>query len=96
MFFGMSKLVLACRDSYFLNKYSKTVSDEKELCRTLSTYFANIVLQLQASANILFSWFKYNHLKANFGKSHFLLSNKNPAIVSIDGSFATSFNEELL
>ena len=53
-------------------------------------------MQLQASANIHFSWFKYNHLKANFGKSHFLLSNKNPAIVSIDGSFATSFNEELL
>ena len=30
-----------------LNEESKTISDEKELCRTFSTYFANIVSDLQ-------------------------------------------------
>ena len=54
MFFGMSKLVLACRDSYFLNKCSKTVSDEKELCRTLSTYFANIVFAITSLCKYTF------------------------------------------
>ena len=54
MFFGMSKLVLACRDSYFLNKYSKTVSDEKELCRTLSAYFANIVFAITSLCKYTF------------------------------------------
>ena len=30
-----------------LNEEDKTISDEKELCRTFSTYFANIVSDLQ-------------------------------------------------
>ena len=34
-------------DKIILNKEGKTVSDEKELCRTFSTYFANIVSDLQ-------------------------------------------------
>ena len=30
-----------------LNEEGKTISDEKELCRTFSTYFANMVSDLQ-------------------------------------------------
>ena len=34
-------------DKIILNKEGKTISDEKELCRIFSTYFANIVSDLQ-------------------------------------------------
>ena len=34
-------------DKTILNEEDKTVSDEKELCRTFSTYFANIVSDVQ-------------------------------------------------
>ena len=34
-------------DKIILNEEGKTISDEKELCRTFSTYFANIVSDLQ-------------------------------------------------
>ena len=34
-------------DKIILNEDGKTISDEKELCRTFSTYFANIVSDLQ-------------------------------------------------
>ena len=34
-------------DKIILNEEGKTVSDEKELCRTFNTYFANIVSDLQ-------------------------------------------------
>ena len=34
-------------DKIILNEQGKTISDEKELCRTVSTYFANIVSDLQ-------------------------------------------------
>ena len=35
------------RDKFILNEEGKTVSDEKELYRTFSTYFANVVSDLQ-------------------------------------------------
>ena len=35
------------RDKIILNEKSKTISDEKDLCRTSSTYFSNIVSDLQ-------------------------------------------------
>ena len=57
----------------------------------------SVALELQASATKLFRWFKNNHLKANPGKSHILLSSKKPEIVSVDGiSIAASSHEKLL
>ena len=54
-------------------------------------------MELQASATKLFCWFKNNHLKANQGKSHILLSSKKPEIVSGNGiSLAASSHEILL
>ena len=62
-----------------------------------ATDIPSVALELQASATKLFLWFKNNHLKANPGKSHILLSSKKPEIVSIDGiSIAASSHEKLL
>ena len=48
-------------------------------------------------SNKLFHWFQYNHLKANPGKCHLLLSSKTPTDVSIgDTSLKTSTKETLL
>ena len=40
------------------------------------TDIPSVALELQSSAIKLFCWFKNNHLKANSGKSHILLSYK--------------------
>ena len=56
-----------------------------------------VIAKLQITANKLFHWFEYNHLKANPGKSHLLLSTKTPINVSIDDvSLTTSTTETLL
>ena len=39
-----------------------------------ATDIPSVALELQASATNLFRWFKNNHLKANPGKYHSLLS----------------------
>ena len=52
---------------------------------------------IPVSATKLFRWFKNNHLKANPGKSHILLSTNKLEIVSIDGiPLAASSHEKLL
>ena len=62
-----------------------------------ATDIPSVALELQVSATKLFLWFKNNHLKANPGKSHILLSSKKPEIVSVDGiSIAASSHEKLL
>ena len=62
-----------------------------------ATAIPSLPLEVQASATKLFRWFKNNHLKANPGKSHILLSSKKPEIVSVDGiSIAASSHEKLL
>ena len=48
-------------------------------------------------SNKLFLWFLYNHLQANHGKCHLLLSSKTPTDASIgDASLKTSSKETLL
>ena len=47
----------------------------------------------------LFHWFQYNHIKANIGKCHLLLSSKNPKVTMINlygTSIKTSTKETLL
>ena len=64
---------------------------------TCATDIPSVALELQTTTTKLFSWFKNNHLKANPGKSHILLSSKKSEIVSVAGiPLATSFNEKLL
>ena len=46
-----------------------------------ATEILSVALELQVSATKLLCWFKNNHLKANPGKSHILLSSKRPDIV---------------
>ena len=62
-----------------------------------ATDIPSLPLEVQASATKLFCWFKNNHLKANQGKSHILLSTNKPEIVSIDGiPLAASSHKKLL
>ena len=62
-----------------------------------ATDIPSVALELQASGSKLFRWFKNNHLKANPGKSHVLLSTKKPYIVSTDEiPLAASSHEKLL
>ena len=64
---------------------------------SIATYIPSVALELQASATKLFRWFENNHLKANQGKSHILLSTNKPEIVSIDGiPLAASSHKKLL
>ena len=61
------------------------------------TDITSVALELQAFATKIFRWFKNNHLKANPGKPHILLSTKKSEIVSIDGIvLAASSAEKLL
>ena len=56
-----------------------------------------VISELKSISSKLFHWFQYNHLKANPGKCHLLLSSKTPADVCIgDASIKTSTNETLL
>ena len=56
-----------------------------------------VVLELEASATKVSSWFKNNRLKVNPEKSHILLSMKKHEIVSTYGiPLAASSNEKLL
>ena len=62
-----------------------------------ATDIPSLPLEVQASATKLFRWFKNNHLKANPGKSHILLSTNKLEIVSIDGiPLAASSHKKLL
>ena len=56
-----------------------------------------VISELKSISSKLFHWFQYNHLKANPGKCHLLLSSKTPTDVSIgDASIKTSTKETLL
>ena len=43
-----------------------------------ATDIPSVAMELEVSVNKLFLWFKNNHLKANPGKYHILLSSKKP------------------
>ena len=53
------------------------------------TDIATVISELQVISTKVFNWFVNNHMKANPGKCHLLLSNKSPE-VCIDGIQITS------
>ena len=55
-----------------------------------------VISELQSLAFRLFKWFEDNHMKANPGKSHVLLSNKKTEKVKINDAVLTSSVEEKL
>lgn len=57
---------------------------------------SNVISQLKLTASKLFSWFEYNHMKANPGKCHLLLSKKDPIDVLIGDAKVTSSSYEKL
>ena len=87
----MINLFCKCEDSNVASYADDTTPN------LYATDIPSLPLEVQASATKLFHWFKNNHLKANPGKSHILLSSKKPEIVSVDGiSIAASSHEKLL
>ena len=87
----MINLFCKCEDSNVASYADDTTPN------LYATDIPSLLLEVQASATKLFHWFKNNHLKANPGKSHILLSSKKPEIVSVDGiSIAASSHEKLL
>ena len=54
------------------------------------TDIPTIISELQAISTNVFNWFGNNHMKANPGECHLILSTKSPEVVSIDGIQITS------
>ena len=61
-----------------------------------STDIPSVISELQDISSKVFNWFGNNHMKANPGKCHLLLSTKSPEVVSIDGIQITSSTAETL
>ena len=84
----MIDLFYECQDSSIENYADDTTP------YSCATDMTSVAMELQAYATKLFLWFKKNHLKANPGKSHILLSSNKPEIVSVDYvSIAASYHE---
>ena len=49
------------------------------------TDIPTVISELQGISAKVFNWFGNNHMKANSGKYHLLLSTKSSEVVSIDG-----------
>ena len=60
------------------------------------TDIPTVISELQAISAKVFNWFGNNHMKANPGKCHLLLSTKGPEVVSIDGMQIISSTAETL
>ena len=73
----MIDLLYQCEDSNVASYADDTTPN------SCATDIPSLPLEVQASATKLFRWFKNNHLKANAGKPHLLLSTIKPEVVSI-------------
>ena len=60
------------------------------------TNIPTVISELQDISTKIFNWFGNNHIKANPGKCHLLLSAKSPEVVYIDGIQITSSIAETL
>ena len=87
----MINLFYECEDSNVTSYANDTTP------YSCATDIPSVELEVQSSATKLFLWFKNDHLKANPGKSHILLSTNKLEIVSIDGiPLVASDHEKLL
>ena len=60
------------------------------------TDIRTVISGLQAISTKVFNWFGNNHMKANPGKCHLLLSTKSPEVISVDGIQIKSSTAETL
>ena len=60
------------------------------------TVISTVISELQGMSTKVFNGSGNNHMKANPGKCHLLLSTKSPEVVSIDGIQITSSTAETL
>ena len=88
---GLIDLFYECEESGIPNYADDTTPN------SCGTDTQSVIAELQITADKLINyWFEYNHLKANRGMSHLLLSTKSPINVSIgDASLTTSITETL-
>ena len=61
-----------------------------------ATGIPTFISELQTISTKVFNWFGNNHMKANQGKCHLLLTTKSPEVVPIDGIQITSSTAETL
>ena len=87
---GLNDLFYKCEDSNTANYADDTTP------YTCGENVRTAILELQLLAFRLFKWFESNHMKANPGKSHILLSNKKKEKVKINNVVLTSSVEEKL
>ena len=61
-----------------------------------ATDIPTVISALQAISAKVINWLGNNHMKANRGKCHLLLSTKGPKVASSDGTQITSSTAENL
>ena len=86
----MIDLFHECEENDIANYADNTTS------YSCGTDIPTVISELQAISTKVFNWFGNNHMKANPGKCHLLLSTKSPEVVSIDGIQITSSTAEIL
>ena len=75
-------------DEYKENDIANYVDDTTPY--SCSNDIPTVTSELQDISSKVFNWFGNNHMKANPGKCHLLLSTKSPEVVSIDEIQITS------
>ena len=87
---NMIDLFYECEENDIAN-----YADDTTLC-SCGTDIATVISELQDISTKVFNEIGNNHMKANLGKCHLLLSTKSPEVVSIDGIQITSSTAETL
>ena len=85
--------------TYFMNEKKKilqTMLTTQLPIRSYGTVISTVISELQGMSTKVFNGSGNNHMKANPGKCHLLLSTKSPEVVSIDGIQITSSTAETL
>ena len=87
---NMIRLFCECEENDIANYADDTTP------YSCGTDIPTVIFELQDISAKVFNWFDNNHMKANPGKCHPLLSTKSPEVVSIDGIQITSSTAETL
>ena len=87
---NMIDLFYECKENGIANYAENTTP------YSCGTDIATVISELQVISTKVFNWFVNNHMKANPGKFHLLLSTKHPEVTSINGIQITSSTAETL
>ena len=88
---NLIELFLECEDDN-INSYADDATPY-----SCAEGMSSVITEVQRIANKSFRWFENNHMKANPGKSHVLLSSNTQRVVPFDNVQITSnLSEKLL